>query len=132
MNERKLWIRGLVAVVLCAAVFGAADRRADMVAADQSSAASTGAPHASPIAITSDHQLVWSVTPDNDPVSVFNVVGDANEKVAEVPVDKEPWCVAITPDDEKVYVTNMASGTVSVIDQKNRNVVRTMGVGTEP
>ena len=28
----------------------------------------------------------------------------------------EPWCVAITPDDRKAYVTNMASGTVSVID----------------
>ena len=28
----------------------------------------------------------------------------------------EPWCVAITPNNAKVYVTNMVSGTVSVIN----------------
>jgi DNA-binding beta-propeller fold protein YncE len=49
---------------------------------------------------------VWSVNPDNDSVSVlFTPHGDI--LVAEVPVGKEPWCVAITPDDTKLYVTNM-------------------------
>ena len=69
----------------------------------------------SPIAITHDDDYVWSVNPDNDSVSVFRVQNDRNIKVAQIAVDKEPWCVAITPDDEKAYVTNMASGTVSVI-----------------
>src|SRR5262249_47582301 len=49
-----------------------------------------------------------------------------------IKVGKEPWCVAITPDDEKVYVTNMASGTVSVIKASRRKVVDTIRVGTEP
>ena len=75
---------------------------------------------------------MWSVNPDNDSVSVFRVLNDANIKVAEITVGKEPWCVAITPDDEKAYVTNMASGTVSVISTFSRQVIDTIKVGTEP
>jgi len=85
-----------------------------------------------PIAITSDDRFVWSVNPDNHSVSVFNVRRDANRKVADVSVGKEPWCVAITPDDSKVYVTNMASGTVSVVDARYRYVIDTIEVGAEP
>ena len=86
----------------------------------------------SPIAITHDDDYVWSVNPDNDSVSVFRVTNDRDVKVAQIPVDKEPWCVAITPDDEKAYVTNMASGTVSVISTFSRQVIDTIKVGTEP
>lgn len=86
----------------------------------------------SPIAITADDRYVWSVNPDNNSVSVFNVRRDANKKVADVRVGKEPWCVAITPDARKVYVTNMASGTVSVIDARYYYVIDTIEVGTEP
>jgi YVTN family beta-propeller protein len=88
--------------------------------------------HASPIAITSDNAEVWSVNPDNNSVSVFNVAGDANVKVAEVAVGIEPWCVAITPNNAKVYVANMASGEVKVINRATRAVVKTIKVGTEP
>jgi YVTN family beta-propeller protein len=86
----------------------------------------------SPIAITSDDQFVWSVNPDNNSVSVFSVAVTPGVKVAEVPVGIEPWCVAITPDNAKVYVTNMASGTVSVINATTRAVTKTIPVGTEP
>ena len=90
------------------------------------------ATRSSPIAITHSDGYVWSVNPDNDSVSVFNVTDDQNTKVAEINVGKEPWCVAITPDDEKVYVTNMASGTVSVISTISKEVIHTIKVGTEP
>ncbi len=108
------------------------------------------ATHSSPIAITDDDKFVWSVNPDNDSVSVFRVAKDHNRKVAEIAVGKEPWCVAIKPrrdkrdgdhkrwwwhdrdDDAKVYVANMASGTVSVIDEKKYKVIDTIKVGTEP
>jgi YVTN family beta-propeller protein len=112
---------------------------------DENGARSQLSTRSSPIAITSDNKFVWSVNPDNNSVSVFEVAGDANEKVAEIPVGTEPWCVAITPpeeerhdsrkgrDDEvKVYVTNMVSGTVSVIDAERQEVVKTIKVGTEP
>ena len=79
-----------------------------------------------PVAITSDDQFVWSVNPDNNSVSLFSVLNDANQKLAEVPVGENPWCVAITPDNAKVYVTNQGSGTISVIDAASRTVVRTI------
>jgi DNA-binding beta-propeller fold protein YncE len=49
-------------------------------------------------------------------VTVHRIGGDAFAKVAEIRVGAAPPCVAITPDDAKVYVTNAMSGTVSVID----------------
>jgi YVTN family beta-propeller protein len=94
--------------------------------------APSGPTNSSPIAITSDNQFVWSVNPDNNSVSLFNVLNDANQKLAEVPVGVNPWCVAITPNNEKVYVTNQGSGTVSVISASSRTVIKTIGVGTEP
>jgi YVTN family beta-propeller protein len=69
------------------------------------------ATNSSPIAITSDDRFVWVVNRDNNSVSVIKVEGDVNKKIAEIPVGKEPRCVAITPDDEKVFVTNMVEGT---------------------
>ena len=133
-NARRVWIWGFVLATMgAAALLVVADQwtgHVPGVATAQPVAPSST--HSSPIAITSDDQFVWSVNPDNDSVSVFNVAHDANHKVAEIPVGKEPWCVAITPDDAKVYVTNMASGTVSVIDAATWNVVKTIKVGTEP
>ncbi len=86
----------------------------------------------SPIAITSNNQFVWSVNPDNNSVSVFRVAGDANVRVRVVNVGREPWCVAITPNNRKVYVTNMVDGTVTVINAETHQVITTISVGTEP
>ncbi len=88
--------------------------------------------HSTPIALTSDDAYVWSVNPDTDSVAVFNVAGDKNQKVSEVPVGDEPHCVAITPDNKKAYVTNALSGNVSVIDATTYHVLKTIPVGTEP
>lgn len=71
----------------------------------------------SPIAISDDDTLIVVVNNLNDSVSIINVgVGDANTKVAEIPVGDEPRTVAIMPDKQRAYVTNQASATVSVID----------------
>ena len=87
-----------------------------------------------PIAITSDDRYVWVANPDNNSVSVINVRFDANVKVAEVRVGKEPQNVAISPDDKWVFVSNTVSGTVSVIraNPNNPRVVQNIRVGTEP
>ncbi len=85
-----------------------------------------------PIALTSDGAFVWSVNPDADTVSVIEVAGDKNQKLDEIPVGDEPRCVAITPDDKKVYVTNAVSGTVSIIDAATRKLKGTIAVGAEP
>jgi YVTN family beta-propeller protein len=88
--------------------------------------------HSSTIALSSDGAYVWSVNPDTDSVSVIEVAGDRNRKVAEIPVGKEPRCVALTPDYKKAYVTNAVSGNVYVIDTGTYAVRRTVAVGTEP
>src|SRR5438552_17757523 len=66
-----------------------------------------------PIAISPDDQTVWTVNPDNNSVSVFNVAGDANTKTAEIAVGEEPRFVTLTPDGKTVYVSNSRSGTVT-------------------
>lgn len=90
------------------------------------------ATRSTPIALTSDDRFLWSVNPDNNSVSVFKVADDFNKKVAEIKVGKEPSCVAITPDGEKVYVANTESGTVSVIKAGRKKAVDTIKVGAEP
>jgi YVTN family beta-propeller protein len=86
----------------------------------------------SPIAVTSDDGFVWVVNPDNDSVSVINVSGDLNRKVAEIRVGDEPRFLAITSKDHRVFVSNSRSGTVSMIHTRNRKVLATTVVGTEP
>jgi YVTN family beta-propeller protein len=85
-----------------------------------------------PLALSADGEYLWSVNPDNDSVSVIWVAGDKNQKIAEVPVGEEPRCIAITPDDKKVYVANAVSGNISVIDAANYYVTKNIAVGTEP
>ncbi|HET7033526.1 MAG TPA: hypothetical protein VFJ48_10410, partial [Casimicrobiaceae bacterium] len=88
--------------------------------------------HSSPIAITSDDKFVWVVNPANNSVTVHHVESDVNSKIAEIRVGVDPQCVALTPNDAKAYVTNMASGTVSVIDTATLRQTQIIRVGTEP
>jgi len=94
--------------------------------------AAVAATYSSPIAITADDRFVWVVNPDNNSVSVIEVGGDLNIKRAEITVGVEPRSVAITPNGQKVYVTNMASGSVSIINAATRAVTRVIPVGREP
>src|SRR6266702_4377883 len=96
--------------------------------------------YSSPIALTSDDKFVWVVNPNvefvdppvNDSVTVHQVLNAHFQKVAEITVGDDPQCVALTPDNKKAYVTNSASGTVSVIDAQTYQVIDTLEVGTEP
>ena len=99
MDTRKSWVRGLVLASAGAAVlWGMADQwLVDGSAVADDDDDKKFATSSSPIAITGDNKFVWSVNPDSDSVSVFRVANDENEKVAEIPVGKEPWCVAIRP-----------------------------------
>ena len=133
MNKRQL-VRQILggAILAIPSLVGAALWAGGSSAAAQAEKQEHQATRSSPIAIAHSDNYVWSVNPDNDSVSVFNVTDDQNTRVAEIAVGKEPWCVALTPDDEKAYVTNMANGTVSVISTISKQVIRTIRVGTEP
>jgi YVTN family beta-propeller protein len=133
MNARRFLLRALAMTILGGPfLLSAAEWAVGGSAAAQAKKQKAEATRSSPIAVTHDDTYVWSVNPDNDSVSVFRVTNDENTKIAEIKVEKEPWCVAITPDDEKAYITNMASGTVSVISTINKEVIDTIKVGTEP
>jgi YVTN family beta-propeller protein len=49
-----------------------------------------------------------------------------------IPVGSDPTGIAITPDGSKVYVTNEADNTVSVIDTATNIVVAVLPVGNAP
>ena len=132
MSKRRLAVRAVAATILGAPLLLVAAEWLSQSAAAEGKAQTPLATRSSPIAVTHDDDYVWSVNPDSDSVSVFKVKDDENSKVAETRVGKEPWCVAITPDDERAYVTNMASGTVSVISTFHKKVIDTIKVGTEP
>jgi YVTN family beta-propeller protein len=68
----------------------------------------------------------------NGSVSVMNVAGDANAKLAEIPTGKLPRTVAIRPDKAFAYVANQGAGTVSVIDLAGLSKVTDIPVGQEP
>jgi YVTN family beta-propeller protein len=63
---------------------------------------------------------------------VIHVAGGKHYKVEEIAVGEEPRFVAITSKDLRVFVSNSRSGTVSMINPKNRKVLQTTTVGTEP
>ena len=131
--SRKQWTRGLMLVsAAAAALSGMTDHWTGSARVAKAQSAAPSPTKSSPIAITSDNRFVWSVNPDNNSVSVFNVANDLNQKVAEIPVGTEPWCVAITPDNAKVYVTNMAEWHRLGHRRGNWQVVKTIEVGTEP
>jgi YVTN family beta-propeller protein len=86
----------------------------------------------SPIAISDDDSLLVVANNLDDRVTIINVAGDANSKVAEIEVGDEPRTVAISPDKHWAYVTNQASATVSVIDLTTNQKTQDIAVGIEP
>lgn len=126
------WRRGASALSGMVLALVSVQQGRHLLASDESAYKSLAHTHSSPIAVSPNDKSVWSVNPDNNSVTVFDVEKDANTKLAEIPVGKEPWCVVLTPDGEKAYVSNMASGTVSVIDVSKYAVVKTIRVESEP
>jgi YVTN family beta-propeller protein len=63
-------------------------------------------------------------------VTVYDV--QRHELLATVPVGRHPVGVAFAPDGEQAYVTNLLSGTVSVISSFTFKVVDTVRVARHP
>jgi YVTN family beta-propeller protein len=88
------------------------------------------------IALTYDDQRVVVANRDTNTISVIQVRNTAKQdtiiKLAEVPVGIEPRCVAITPDNQRAFVTNSVDGTVSAVSLVNFTTLATISVGNEP
>jgi len=52
--------------------------------------------------------------------------------VATIPVGRNPWGIGVDPDNDRIYVANRGSNSVSVIDGHTNKVVATIGVGLGP
>ena len=72
-----------------------------------------GPAYSSPIAISRDDKLVWSVNPSSDSVSVIRT--DTNRVVGKVTVGDEPQSVALDPAGRYAYVANAADSSITVI-----------------
>ncbi len=86
------------------------------------------------IAVTGNGTRLVNANFEAGSVTLFDIRngGRRLRKIAEIPVGQEPYCVAVDPRGGDIFVTNGADGTVSVISQQTRRVVRTIPVGTEP
>jgi YVTN family beta-propeller protein len=88
----------------------------------------------SSIALNKAGSLLFSVNPDANSVTVFEVGKNGGNltKADEVTVGREPVCVAVA--GQKAYVTNSASGTVSVVTRtaKGFRAIKEIAVGNEP
>ena len=56
----------------------------------------------------------------------------ASTVIATTEVGNEPFGIAISPDGERAYVTNVGDDTLSVIDTETNNVIATVNVGDSP
>ena len=86
----------------------------------------------SPIAISDDDALLVVANNLDNSITVINVAGEANTKVAEVEVGDAPRTVAITADKRFAYVANQGSATVSVVDLAANQKILDIPVGAEP
>ena len=68
---------------------------------------------------------IWNVNPDNDTVSVFDLITDA--KLAEIPVGQNPRALATAPDGQ-IWVTNKKSATISRINPNSLSVASTINL----
>jgi YVTN family beta-propeller protein len=96
-----------------------------------------GPTNSQPMALTAGGEFLVAANPDNNTVSFFDLRLDRNRKIAEVPVQQEPWGVAFMPDGARAFVANTFSGTVSVMRVQAANGAiarphRHIPVGTEP
>ncbi|RLU00049.1 MAG: YncE family protein [Ketobacter sp.] len=73
----------------------------------------------SPVALTMNDRYLWSVNMDSDSVSVMDTA--SNTIVETIPVGSEPNSLAISPDGSRVFVTNAAANTVTVLAVTEKN-----------
>jgi YVTN family beta-propeller protein len=93
--------------------------------------------YSSPIVLSADNKLLWSVNPADDSVSV--IFTGTNTVIGKIKVGKEPQNVAVDPENKFAYVANAAGSNVTVIKITNPDpfnfktaVDRQITTGAEP
>jgi len=78
------------------------------------------------IDLTNDNREVWVSARGSNEVYVYQA--ETLAKLATIPVGNFPLRLAISPDGTKAVTSNLADGTLSVIDIKSRTVERIIKV----
>jgi YVTN family beta-propeller protein len=73
---------------------------------------------------------LFVVSSASDSVAVVNP--STNQVITQIPVDRSPIRIAMTPDGRKAYVSNGGVSTLSVIDTANLVVTSSITVGRSP
>ncbi len=68
--------------------------------------------------------------PEPSNVVVFDT--KTRQLLTRIPVDVNPYELVFTPDGKRLFVSNWASSSVSVIDPEQNHVIRTILVGSNP
>lgn len=125
----------LAAALLAAGPAAAADGEAEEAAA----AAFNRSTYSSPIALSADDKLVWSVNPSDGSVAVIDAATHALLTKVRVGGQNEPQSVALDPANKFAYVANAAAGHLAVIRVTNPSpgafaaaVEKTITTGAEP
>ena len=86
----------------------------------------------SSIAFSPDEQQLWSVNPDSDSITLFDVTGTNAAKIAEIPVGKLPRTVAASSDGRHVFITCQEANQVWVLNAATRTLNRKIVAGHQP
>lgn len=71
-------------------------------------------------------------TEQNPSNSISKIDLATNQVIATIETGKGAHGVVVSPDNSKIYVTNMFDNTVTVIDNETNKVITTIKVGTTP
>jgi YVTN family beta-propeller protein len=93
--------------------------------------------HSSPIVLSRNDRLLFSVNPADDTLAVLHA--GRNVLLSTIPVGREPRSVAVDPNNTFAYVANAASSDVSVVQITDASpgrfaafVLKTIKTGAEP
>jgi len=89
-----------------------------------------GGPNMLYTAVTPDGKKVFSTSPSENTLYVFNAA--SGKRLAIIPVGKAPKGVKVTPDGKLAYVSNQGSANISVVDIESLSVIDTIKVEKGP
>ncbi|MFK8030116.1 MAG: PA14 domain-containing protein [Gammaproteobacteria bacterium] len=80
---------------------------------------------------TAGSDRIWNVNPDNNSVSVSDANGVFLQEIA---VGEKPWSLAKAPNSNRVFVTNKADASISIVDTSTFAVTAsvTLPYGSQP
>lgn len=82
------------------------------------------------VVVSDDGSELFVADQDLKKVDVFSLA--SGNRVASIPVPGNPWSMAMTPDQQQLYVGLVFQGEVVVIDRADRSVVRRIVTGGIP